>query len=145
MAEVNVWGVIRVTKASLPLIRKYQGRIVNVVSMLGRSPVTYSSAYFITKQALEAYTDIFRLEMARFKVGVFTIEPGHFTEATAIVMNAMEDALIRRYPKSRYFVVSFLDKTIAHFYQFFPTFIYDFITLKANDIFQSHIASYKKQ
>ena len=128
MAEVNIWGVVRVTKAFPPLIRKYQGRIVNVASLLGRYPATYSSAYFITKYALEAYTDIFRLEMARFKVGVFTIEPGNLTEATAIVMNAMEDALIRRYPKSSYFVASFSDKTIAYFYQFFPTFIYDFMT-----------------
>ena len=49
------------------------------------------------------------------------------------VVNAMEDALIRRYPKSRYFVASPFDKGLAYFYQFFPTFVFDFITLKGYD------------
>ena len=57
----------------------------------------------------------------------------------------MEDALIRRYPKSRYFVASFLDKALAYFYQFFPTFIYDFVMLKTDDKCQALIAIYKKQ
>ena len=49
------------------------------------------------------------------------------------VVNAMEDALIRRYPKSRYLVASLLDKGCAYLYQFFPTFVFDFITLKGYD------------
>ena len=74
-----------VTKAFLPLIRQYQGRIVNVGSLLGRLPVLYSSAYCITKYGVEAFSDILRLEMARFRVGVSIIEPGNFLAATAIV------------------------------------------------------------
>ena len=61
------------------------------------------------------------------------------------VVCAMEDALTRRYPKSRYFVASPFDKALAYFYQFFPTFVYDFITLKTYDKFKPHIANYKKQ
>ena len=74
-----------VTKAFLPLIRQSQGRIVNVGSLLGRLPVLYSSAYCITKYGVEAFSDILRLEMARFKVGVSIIEPGNFLAATSIV------------------------------------------------------------
>lgn len=85
MADVNIWGVVSVTKSFLPLIRKYQGRIVNVGSLLGRLPALYSSAYCITKYGVEAFSDILRLEMARFKVGVSIIEPGNFLAATAIV------------------------------------------------------------
>nr|XP_020457967.1 D-beta-hydroxybutyrate dehydrogenase, mitochondrial-like [Monopterus albus] len=33
VSEVNLWGVIRVTKAVLPLIRRAKGRIVNMSSM----------------------------------------------------------------------------------------------------------------
>ena len=51
----------------------------------------------------------------------------------------MEDALIRRYPKSRYFVASILDKALAYFYQFLPTFVYDFIMLKTHDQCQTHV------
>ena len=85
MADVNIWGVVRVTKAFLPLIRKSHGRIVNVASLLGRSPAKFSGAYSITKYGVEAFSDILRLEMARFNVGVFIIEPGNFIAATAIV------------------------------------------------------------
>ncbi|KAL1006262.1 hypothetical protein UPYG_G00069890 [Umbra pygmaea] len=35
VSEVNLWGVIRVTKAFLPLIRKAKGRVVNLASMYG--------------------------------------------------------------------------------------------------------------
>ena len=42
----------------------------------------------------------------------------------------MEDALIRRYPKSRYLVASFLEKVFIYVYQFFPVSVYTFLFLK---------------
>ena len=33
--EVNYWGMVRVTKAMLPLLKKSRGRIVNVTSLGG--------------------------------------------------------------------------------------------------------------
>ena len=85
MADVNIWGVIRATNAFLPLIRKSHGRIMNVASMLGRSPAKFSGAYIITKYDVEEFSDILRLEMERFNVGVSIIEPGNFMAATEIV------------------------------------------------------------
>ena len=35
-ADVNLWGVIEVTKTFLPLIKKVQGRVVNVSSVGGK-------------------------------------------------------------------------------------------------------------
>ena len=35
IADVNLWGLIEVTKTFLPLIKKAQGRVVNFSSMLG--------------------------------------------------------------------------------------------------------------
>ena len=35
MADVNLWGLIEVTKSFLPLVKKAEGRIVNVSSSAG--------------------------------------------------------------------------------------------------------------
>uniref|UniRef100_A0A0P5RTT2 D-beta-hydroxybutyrate dehydrogenase, mitochondrial n=1 Tax=Daphnia magna TaxID=35525 RepID=A0A0P5RTT2_9CRUS len=79
---VNVFGVIRVTNAFLPLIRKSQGRIVNVSSILARTLFPFSGSYTITKSVIDAYTTILRLEMKRFNVKVVVVEPGNFMTAT---------------------------------------------------------------
>ena len=66
---------VRNANAFLLLIRKSHGRIMNVASMLGRSPAKFSGAYIITKYDVEEFSDILRLEMERFNVGVSIIEP----------------------------------------------------------------------
>ena len=35
MADVNLWGLIEVTKIFLPLVKKAEGRIVNFASVAG--------------------------------------------------------------------------------------------------------------
>ena len=35
IADVNLWGMIDVTKTFLPLIKKSQGRVVNLSSLAG--------------------------------------------------------------------------------------------------------------
>ena len=79
--SVNLFGVIRVTNAFLPLIRKSQGRIVNVSSILNRISSPFNGPYTITKGAIESYSAILRLEMKRFNVKVVVVEPGNFTDA----------------------------------------------------------------
>lgn len=84
MAKVNLFGTIRVTKAFLPLIRRNQGRIVNLSSILGRSVEHYSAPYCITKFGIEAFSDALRLEMRPFNVKVCIVEPGNYLAATNI-------------------------------------------------------------
>ena len=36
IADVNLWGMIDVTKTFLPLIKKSQGRVVNLSSVAGK-------------------------------------------------------------------------------------------------------------
>ena len=36
MADVNLWGMVDVTKTFLPLVKKTQGRIVNIASVSGK-------------------------------------------------------------------------------------------------------------
>ncbi|KAK3578524.1 hypothetical protein CHS0354_007780 [Potamilus streckersoni] len=81
--NVNLYGMIRLTKAFLPFVRKSQGRVVIVSSVKGCYPCPGDSAYHATKFALETVADSLRLEMIKFDVKVSIIEPGDFSAATA--------------------------------------------------------------
>jgi NAD(P)-dependent dehydrogenase (short-subunit alcohol dehydrogenase family) len=80
--EVNVIGLVAVTQACLPLLRRGPGRIVNVGSIAGRSALPGSGAYDASKYAVEAITDVLRMELRHWGIGVSVIEAG--AVATAI-------------------------------------------------------------
>ncbi|XP_033733590.1 D-beta-hydroxybutyrate dehydrogenase, mitochondrial-like [Pecten maximus] len=84
-AEVNLYGMIRVTKAFLPPIRKSKGRIVNMSSVMGRFSRPSGSVYSVTKYGIETLSDSLRLEMKKFGVNVSIIEPGVFIAATSVL------------------------------------------------------------
>ncbi len=74
--EVNVIGVVSVTQAFLPLVRRGAGRIINVSSINGRVAVPFIGPYAMSKFALEAMSDAFRMELRRWNIPVVVIEPG---------------------------------------------------------------------
>ncbi|XP_067851219.1 D-beta-hydroxybutyrate dehydrogenase, mitochondrial [Heptranchias perlo] len=85
IADVNLWGTVRVTKAFLPLIRQAKGRVVNVASMFGRMSIASHSAYCISNYGIEAFSDCLRNEQQRWGVKVSIIEPGNYIAATGIL------------------------------------------------------------
>lgn len=74
--EVNVVGVVAVTQAFLPDLRRSQGRIVNVSSISGRIAMPFGGPYSASKFALEAISDSLRRELQASGVRVIVIEPG---------------------------------------------------------------------
>jgi NAD(P)-dependent dehydrogenase (short-subunit alcohol dehydrogenase family) len=80
--EVNLVGHVAVTQALLPNLRSARGRVVNVGSIAGRSALPFLGAYAASKHALEAVTDVLRVELRPFGIAVTVIEPG--TIATPI-------------------------------------------------------------
>ncbi|XP_055501576.1 D-beta-hydroxybutyrate dehydrogenase, mitochondrial-like [Leucoraja erinacea] len=84
VAEVNLWGTIRVTKGFLPYIRRAKGRVVNITSMLGRMGNPSRSPYCVTKFGVEAFSDCLRYEMHRWGVKVSIVEPGNFIAGTSL-------------------------------------------------------------
>jgi NAD(P)-dependent dehydrogenase (short-subunit alcohol dehydrogenase family) len=74
--EVNVIGLVAVTQALLPLLRRAQGRIAIVGSIAGRSALPGSGAYDSSKYAIEAIADALRMELQGFGIAVSLIEPG---------------------------------------------------------------------
>lgn len=75
--DVNVLGLMRVTRGCLPLLRENGGgRIVNISSIAGRSATPVTGAYGASKFAVEALSDALRLEVARWGIRVSLVEPG---------------------------------------------------------------------
>jgi NAD(P)-dependent dehydrogenase (short-subunit alcohol dehydrogenase family) len=74
--EVNVVGVLAITQALLPLLRRGPGRIVNISSVSGRLASPFVGPYCASKFALEALSDSLRVELNPWRIPVTVVEPG---------------------------------------------------------------------
>jgi NAD(P)-dependent dehydrogenase (short-subunit alcohol dehydrogenase family) len=77
--ETNLFGVVRVCQAALPLMRRQRaGLIVNISSIGGLISLPFQGFYSASKFALEAATEALRMEVAPFGIRVVLVEPGDF-------------------------------------------------------------------
>jgi len=75
---VNVFGLLRLTRAALPAMRdRGRGTIVNIGSLTGLFPLPFQSGYAATKLALEAFTKSLRQETRGFGIRVPLVVPGY--------------------------------------------------------------------
>jgi NAD(P)-dependent dehydrogenase (short-subunit alcohol dehydrogenase family) len=74
--EVNVVGVLALTQALLPLLRRGPGRIINISSVSGRLASPFVGPYCASKFALEALSDSLRVELNPWRIPVSVVEPG---------------------------------------------------------------------
>ena len=74
--EVNVFGVLAVTQAALPALRRGRGRIVNIGSIAGRSALPFMGSYSASKHAVEALTDALRVEVHPWGIDVAIVNAG---------------------------------------------------------------------
>ncbi|MGX9899156.1 oxidoreductase [Arthrobacter sp. SA17] len=74
--DINVFGVIRLTNAVLPIMRAQKsGRIVNLSSILGIIPQPYMAVYAASKHAVEGYSESLDHELREFGVRVTLVQP----------------------------------------------------------------------
>src|SRR5437763_5722280 len=105
--ETNVFGLMRVTRAVLPVMRAQgRGRIINVSSIVGLIPVPFMALYPSSKHALEVYSESLDHEVREHGVRVLLVEPG-FTK-TAFDANPADEPL-PLYAQRR----EFLDEQLA--------------------------------
>lgn len=77
--ETNVFGVLRVTRAVLPMMRAQQsGTIVTVSSLAAFMAPPFNGAYSASKHAIEAFCEAMASELDPFGVRVRLVEPGYF-------------------------------------------------------------------
>src|SRR5712691_5073703 len=77
--ETNLWGVINVTRAALPILRKQRsGHVVQVSSIGGRTGSAGLGPYQTAKWAVEGFSEVLSREVAPLGIKVTLIEPGSF-------------------------------------------------------------------
>ena len=75
--ETNFFGVLRVCRAVLPVMRERRsGHIVNISSLAGMFGMPFSGIYCASKFAVEGLSESLRMETHRFGLHVVLIEPG---------------------------------------------------------------------
>ncbi|MBE9512045.1 MAG: SDR family NAD(P)-dependent oxidoreductase [Bacteroidetes bacterium] len=89
LLDVNVCGLLSVTKTFLPLIRKNKGRIVNISSGHGLLAIPDKSVYAASKFAVQAITDSLRVELLPFGVSVSSVVVGKVN--TSVLGKILDD------------------------------------------------------
>ena len=75
--EVNLFGMMNVTRAALPLLRQAgTGRLIMMSSVGGRIGSMGLTAYVASKFGLEGFSECLKLELAPTGIDVVIIEPG---------------------------------------------------------------------
>jgi NAD(P)-dependent dehydrogenase (short-subunit alcohol dehydrogenase family) len=84
---INFFGVVRMTRAFLPLLRASDdARIVNISSIFGIIAPPGQTAYSASKFAVRGFSEALRQELKGTSIGVTVVHPGGV--ATSIARNA---------------------------------------------------------
>jgi len=79
VVETNFWGVVRVTQAALPVMRRqHSGHLITIGSLAGLIPAVGQGFYSASKFALEGYCEVLSYEVAPFGIHVSLVEPGFY-------------------------------------------------------------------
>ena len=101
LREVNIDGVLRLSRDCLPLLRKSKSAsIINISSIMAHRGLRPLAAYTATKGAVTALTKGLAVEYAPFNIRVNAIAPGY-------VETAITDRLLRLPPVRK----ALIDKT----------------------------------
>ena len=103
--DVNFFGVVAVTQASLGALRAGSGRIVNIGSIGGRLGQPFMGPYSASKGAIHLLTESLRRELRPWNIWVSVIEPGAIAteiwrkagESAPDALSALSDAGRERY------------------------------------------------
>ena len=77
--NINVLGMVRVSRALLPLMRKQgSGYFINVASQAGLTPIPYMGSYNSVKAAVVSFSETMKLELAPDNINVSVVCPSFF-------------------------------------------------------------------
>ena len=104
--EINFWGVVRMTRAFLPLLRASDdAQVVNISSVYGIVAPPEQTAYSASKFAVRGFTEALRHELEGSGVGVSVVHPGGVATSIAdkarVPAGVTEDVIAQRREKHR--------------------------------------------
>ena len=99
--DTNFFGIVRMTRAVVPHMRKQGGgRIINIGSVVGFLPMPFGALYAATKHAVEGYSESLDHELRTRGIRVSVIEPAY--TKTPFDANFLEpDATLDEYREIR--------------------------------------------
>ena len=104
--EINFWGVVRMTRAFLPLLRASKdARIVNLSSVFGLVAPPEQVAYAASKFAVRGFSEALRHELEGSGVGVTVVHPGgvatSIAERARVPAGVSAEEVARRHERFR--------------------------------------------
>jgi short-subunit dehydrogenase len=104
--EINFWGVVRMTRAFLPLLRASgDARIVNLSSVFGIVAPPEQVPYAASKFAVRGFSESLRHELEGSGVGVTVVHPGgvatSIAEKARVPAGVSEEEVARRHERFR--------------------------------------------
>lgn len=111
--DTNFFGVVRMTRAVVPHMRRQAGgRIINIGSVLGFLPMPYGALYAATKHAVEGYSESLDHELRSRGIRVSVIEPAY--TKTPFEANLLEpDSKLNEYSQVRAEVTQRLNEVMT--------------------------------
>jgi NAD(P)-dependent dehydrogenase (short-subunit alcohol dehydrogenase family) len=99
--DTNFFGIVRMTRAVLPHMRRQGGgHVINIGSVLGFMPMPYGALYAATKHAIEGYSESLDHELRTRGIRVSVVEPAY--TRTPFDVNFLEpDAKLEEYREAR--------------------------------------------
>ena len=85
MMQTNVNGLLYVTRALLPLLKKAKGHIVNIASIAGKEVYENGNVYCGSKFAVNAISQSMRIDLVKHGIKVTSINPGAVETEFSIV------------------------------------------------------------
>ena len=85
MIDTNVKGLLHVSKAMIPLLKKSKGHIVNIGSISGKEVYPGGNVYCGTKHMVDALNKAMRRELAEAGIRVSSVNPGAVETEFSIV------------------------------------------------------------
>ena len=103
--DVNVKGYFRMVKAVVPtMLARGGGKIVNMASVAGRTPLPFMGVYCVSKAAVLMLTEVLAVELASLNIQVNAIAPGFVkTKFSSALWGdpQVHDALLKSVPQHR--------------------------------------------
>ena len=104
--EINFWGVVRMTRAFLPLLRASEDAcVVNLSSVYGIVAPPEQVAYSASKFAVRGFSEALRHELEGSSIGVCVVHPGgvatSIAEKARVPAGISEEEIARRHARYR--------------------------------------------